>query len=155
MELFKYFNEYNKIYHFLLLYFNEILKLDENNKLFFFINNNYINNDNIKIINISNINYIIKINKYNLFQSCVRHINNQSKNITFYYLDLLFNEYNIDIEKLINDNINNKNNNYFIHIILKFKKLNEELILSLEILKKTDNYFDINNIINKYITILL
>jgi hypothetical protein len=154
MELYKYFNQYNKLFYLFLLFFNEILKLEISDKLSFYQNPNLINTD-MPIINYNNLNFFIKIDKYHFFQPINRYINKQSKSITFYYLNLLFKEYNLVLENLLNDNTNHGNNNYLIYIIFKYRKMNDELIISLEKLKITYNNYNINNIVNKYITILI
>jgi hypothetical protein len=64
----------------------------------------------------------------------------------------IFNEYNniLDELKFLNDNCL-----YLYQIKCKFKNLNNLLIDSLELLRKTYNNDDINNHIARYITILL
>ena len=154
MSLFNYFNKYNKLYYFFTYYFNQILNLEINEKLIFIIYNNHINNNNIiDIININNLNFRIEINKHNLYQSFYRFIYKQNKQITIFYLNLLFNEYDKLINSLNNDN--NNNNNNLINIIIRFRKLNNEIIVSIIKLKITYKNIDIDNNINKYIEILL
>ena len=104
-------------------------------------------NPNIKLIDINILHFSLKLNKFSKFQSIKRYLYNQSRELTFTKLFIIFNEYDKILEEIIYIN----NNFYYLYQIKdKFKNFNKQLILSLDLLLNT-----YNNDINVYNYIIL
>lgn len=151
IDIYDYFKTYNKLYNIFTFYFDELLKLEEKDKLLFKTFNN-ISYSDVKIINYNRLNFSMHVDKYNIFQPIKRYINNYSRKYMILYLNILFDEYE---KVLLNINNNSKDNYYLNQIKFRYKNYNKKIVAALDILKKTYNDYYIDTIINKYINIIL
>jgi hypothetical protein len=141
---------FNKVYFFYLNLLKPLLNIELYDKIG--VSDILIPNTYIILINHNKLNFSLYLDKYSAFQSIKRYMNNQSKDITFNKLSIIFNEYNNILEQII---YLNNNCLYLYQIKNKYKNFNNQLIESLEILRKTYNNYDVNNYVAAFITILL
>ena len=132
---------FNKIFFFFNNLLKPLLEIELYDKIGIY--NIPITNPNIKSIDINILNFSLFLNKYSKFQSIKRYISNQSRQLTFTKLLIIFNEYDKILEELIYIN----NSFYYLNQIKdKFKNFNRQLILSLDLLLTT--YNNDNNLYN-------
>ena len=132
---------FNKIFFFYNNLLKPLLEIELYDKIGIY--NIPITNPNIISIDINILNFSLFLNKYSKFQSIKRYISNQSRQLTFTKLLIIFNEYDKILEELIYIN----NSFYYLNQIKdKFKNFNRQLILSLDLLLNT--YNNDNNVYN-------
>jgi hypothetical protein len=86
------------------------------------------------------------LDKYKVYQSMTRWYWNQKRNLIFPKLTTLFEQYTIYLNKLIKFNINNSLN----YIIDDVKKMNEQIVKKLKLLRNTYNDPKISGVIDTY-----
>ena len=114
---------FNKIFFFYNNLLKPLLEIELYDKIGIY--NIPITNPNIISIDINILNFSLFLNKYSKFQSIKRYISNQSRQLTFTKLLIIFNEYDKILEELIYIN----NSFYYLNQIKdKFKNFNRQLI---------------------------
>lgn len=132
--------------------FDPIINLEKYDKLGIVMLKPIDTNNDYIFFDVENIDFYLYLDKYIFYQSITRWYYNQNRVDIFTKIDILFNEYDKIMKKLIL--FNSMNENMYIDIINKYFLLNDKLKNKLTILKETYNDDIITGKINKYIQIL-